>query len=454
MQFLNGCFYRFTILSVLVLCASSSFAQQEDDVLDFLPPILAASSISQAVPLCGGFQVNDKTNRPMTSLAKPIPLATYTDPVFGSKVTRISNSDSISSGIIRTLYSTIQAWNADESHLILWHRGEGHYLYDGNSYALIEKLNVVPSDIEEIFWSITDPDVFIYPNQAIGTFVPTSNGQYRLNGKELMEYNVSTGLYRVLKDFSSMCSGAGGITSGGDVQMPSYDGDVIGLRCDNSIFSYRISTDTSVLLPENNLSSPQNNYVPSPFPSGERSYHYNTVRDEAMRIEREFNLGRPDEHSSLGRMHNGNDAYFATAFDPTTDGSCEGGVGSLIVHDATNGDCRVLVGQSTGYPYTLSGTHISALANQNPGWAVVSSVGYGDEGDTLLEQELYLANTEPSNPQVCRIAHHRSSARFGSIGYFAEPHPVISPTGTRVLFNSDWNNSGNVDVYVIELPTF
>lgn len=442
----------------LVFPSGSSYGQSSDEVLDYLPPILASISNNDSnktsANLCEGFLINDKTNRPMTPLSKPLPLQTYTDPVFNSKITRVSNADSIASGVIRTLYSTIQAWNADESRMILWHRGDGHYLYNGQTYALIEKLNVVPTDIEELFWSPTDPDIFIYPNQAIGSYVTTGQGQYRLKGKELMEYNISTGLYRVIKDFSSVCSSSGSVTSGGDVQMPSYDGDLIGFRCSSMIFTYRISSDTIIEMPEASLPKPQSNYAPSPFPSGQRSYHYDTVRDENLAIERPLNLGRPDEHANLGRMHNGNDAYFATAFNQTTDNSCDGGVGSLVVNDVVTGDCRVLVGQNTGYPYTLSGTHVSALASQNPGWAIVSSVGYGDEGDSLLEQELYLANTDPDSPQVCRIAHHRSSARFGSIGYFAEPHPVISPSGTRILFNSDWNNSGSVDVYVVELPSY
>jgi len=37
--------------------------------------------------------------------------------------------------------------------------------------------------------------------------------------------------------------------------------------------------------------------------------------------------------------------------------------------------------------------------------------------------------------------------------YFGEPHVTISPTGTRLLFGSDWYDSGAVDSYVIELPS-
>lgn len=453
------CFKAFSMMAIIFF-AQLSFGQSGDDVLDFLPPILAVvnnknvSSISDPANLCDGFFVDDKTNRSMPAFAKPTPLTTYTDPVFGSNITRISNADAISSEIIRTLYSTIQSWNADESRLILWHRGDGHYLYDGKNYALLERLNVAPADIEQLFWSTTDPDVFIYPNEAVGSFVPTSNGDYRLEGNELIEYNIATGLYRVIKNFNSLCAQSGNITGGNDIQMPSYDDDVIGLRCGGLPFTYQISSDVITVMPDADLSESQQLYAPGVLPSGQRSYHFGTIRDSNLQVERSLSLGQVDEHSSLGRMHNGNDAYFATAFDPTLDGSCDGGIGSLIVHDATNGDCRILVGQTNGYPYTLSGTHMSALAHQNPGWAVVSSVGYGDEGDSLLEQELFLANTDPNDPQVCRIAHHRSSGRLGSIGYFAEPHPVLSPTGTRILFNSDWNNTGKVDVYVIELPTY
>ena len=234
--------------------------------------------------------------------------------------------------------------------------------------------------------------------------------------------------------------------------MPAYNGDVVGLRCGNHAFTYRISSNQITVLDSQKLNKTAQRYTPQLFPSGKRSYHYGTVRNNQLAIERVFSLGRADEHASLGRMHNGGDAYFATGFGPNADNRCHGGIGSVVMHDATSGHCQVLVGQSNGYPYTPSGTHISALAYKNPGWLVASSVGYNAKGNSPLAQELYL--THSSGNKTCRIAHHRSSARHGSIGYFAEPHPVISPSGTRVLFSSDWNNSGKVDTYVVELPVY
>ncbi|MHB9052201.1 MAG: hypothetical protein ACYC3R_10185, partial [Thiomonas delicata] len=42
----------------------------------------------------------------------------------------------------------------------------------------------------------------------------------------------------------------------------------------------------------------------------------------------------------------------------------------------------------------------------------------------------------------------------GPQGYWAEPHVVISPSGTRLLFASDWGGSPDVDTYVVTLPGF
>lgn len=446
------------LLPALFFASSRSFGQTSaagDDLLLLLPPILASQSNATTTTtntstntdsLCTGFAINDQQNRPMQPMAKPAPGASYVDSVFGSNITRISDSSAISSGIIKTMYSTVQAWNADESKMVLWHRGVGHHLYNGESYELIERLPVSPADIEQLFWSTSDPDLMYYSNSAVGSSVDTANGPYRLRGNELMSYNVRSREFELIRDLNNVCSGGDRITAGGDAHMISFDDDVFGLRCGDTGFSYRRSTDTVTL-----QASSAGGFAPQAFPSGDRFYHQGGVLNSQLSTERRLDLGNVSEHSSLGRLHNGNDGYFAVAFGANQNNRCGDGIGSVVVHDATDASCRVLVGPANGWPFTLSGTHISALAHQRPGWAAVSSIGFGVEGDTVLEQELYLVNTDPAKPNVCRIAHHRATGGRGSIGYFAEPHPVLSPSGTRVLFSSDWNNSGTVDVYVVEL---
>lgn len=255
--------------------------------------------------------------------------------------------------------------------MILYHRGAGYFLYHGTNYEQIEQLDIAPSDIEQVFWSSREPNIFYYPNQAVGKNVATTNGSYQLLGNELTKYDIEKRIYEIVKDFNAHCPN-NQITSGNDVQMPSLNNDLFGYRCGSSGFTYSVSTDTITSLPGSSDSM-----APQTFPSAKRAFHLGRILNSSLALERTLDLGNKVEHSSLGQLHNGNDAYFAVAFNANNTNRYGNVIGSLVVHDANNGSCRVLVGQSNGYPYSLSGTHMSALAYKNPGWVVVSSIGYG-----------------------------------------------------------------------------
>ena len=140
----------------------------------------------------------------------------------------------------------------------------------------------------------------------------------------------------------------------------------------------------------------------------------------------------PYNHSNLGRSASGHDTLNTVQFDG--DPSL---IGTLVAVDLWTATQRVIVGPVTGYPYPPSTTHISTTSVANPGWAAVSIVG-DPAAQNLLDQELLLANTDTST--VCRIGHHRSWAGVidgAKWGYWSEPHNVLSPSGTRVLFGSD-----------------
>ena len=82
-------------------------------------------------------------------------------------------------------------------------------------------------------------------------------------------------------------------------------------------------------------------------------------------------------------------------------------------------------------------------------------IGYDQDGNDLLDQELVIARANEGNVEVCRIGHHRSDE--DEFNYWGEPHAVISPSGTRVLFGSDWSGATDgqsVDCYVVELPIY
>jgi len=105
------------------------------------------------------------------------------------------------------------------------------------------------------------------------------------------------------------------------------------------------------------------------------------------------------------------------------------------------------------------------MAYRQPGWVFVSTiwVDHDFEGTGtpptpgLLDIENLVANTNTG--VVCRIGRHRSWGKTNTAlttldSYWAEPHTVPSPSGTRAVFASDWGNGNSVDSYVVELPSY
>ena len=390
--------------------------------------------------LCEGL-VQDLTSRPMTPLAKPVTGAVVVDAEFRTRIRRITAASPAEgpNAVIKPMYSTIQAWNADESRLILWHREHGHELYDGRSYQFIRSLKLVsPTDIEQVLWDPVDPDVLYYPSNY--NAVPN-----------LMRYRASTDSSEVAKHFDFCPTGDWGrlLSLGSDPMYLSWGpaSRVIGLSCGDLKFLYDVAGDRVL-----GRSPAAGRIAPQPGPSGQLAYYDGRVYDASLRPLRVLPLASPTEHSSLGRSAvSGHDLYNAVVFDAPKDGSESADVGTLVSFDMETAQRKVVVGFATGFPYPPSGTHISAIAHKRPGWVGVSVVG-DPHGQKLLDSELLLANVDTNT--VCRVAHHRSWAGEGQWGYWAEPHVVISPTGTRLLFGSDWGNGAAVDTYVVELPSY
>jgi hypothetical protein len=382
---------------------------------------------------CEGL-VQDRNNRPLAALAKPAPGAAVRDPAFGGMIRRITGVSPAegSNAAIVPMYGTIQAWNADESRLILWHRGRGHELYDGRSYQFLRALgDVSANDMALILWDPVDPDLFYYPTGA----------------DTLMRYRVSAARGEVARRFE-FCVGSR-LTLGDDPMYSSWgpQGRVLGLQCGRENFLYDVGADR--VLARAALGT---DTAPQPGPSGRLAFQDGVVLDASFNRVRTLAVGNGREHASLGRSAaTGHDTLNAVAFVPPRGGTEAADVGTLVTHDMETGERRVVIGIATGYPYPPGGTHISAIATRRPGWVAVSVVG-DFRVRRVLDSELVLANTDTG--QVCRVAHHRSRAGDGRFGYFAEPHVVISPSGTRMLFGSDWEGGDSVDSYVVELPGY
>jgi hypothetical protein len=166
------------------------------------------------------------------------------------------------------------------------------------------------------------------------------------------------------------------------------------------------------------------------------------------------------EHSDLLINAVGNTVIAGVQFDNPA------GAGTLMVANLSKGGgLTTIIGEAKGDPYPPGGTLVSGKGYNVPGWVAVAVVGEISKTSTYLDQEILLANVDSG--KLCRIAHNRTTGAYSNAAqsnYWAQPNVVLSPTGTRVLFQSDWGNAvpgqgkadpkAVVDTYVIELPGY
>jgi hypothetical protein len=394
-----------------------------------------------AADLCAGM-ISDLQPHTMTALSKPAVGATVTDPQFNTTIRRITGVSAQQA--IVPMYSTISAWNADESRMILYQVGSGHQLYDGKSYQKIQALNINPADVEQVYWDTSNPDLLYY-----------------VDGQVFTRYHVSTGAKDKVHDFSSLC-GSNKPSNGDDPMFTSWDSHRLGLVCGTKVFVYDQSNDT-VLGPITTSGSSVVQVAGSGTLGFAEAGTGQIFSVSPLQMVRSLTLQNPYNHASLGQLANGHDTWNGAVYDDGND-DAKSNVGNLVTWDLTNGSGSAIIGPKTGYPYPPDG-HISALAYRQPGWVFVSTIWVNKSFDGsgtpptpgLLDLENLVANTNTG--AVCRIGRHRSWGKTnttltGVISYWAEPHTVPSPSGTRAVFASDWGNGNSVDSYVVELPGY
>jgi hypothetical protein len=88
--------------------------------------------------------------------------------------------------------------------------------------------------------------------------------------------------------------------------------------------------------------------------------------------------------------------------------------------------------------------HLSSWASDD--WVIQSR--YGHASGKPFDNEIVKIWTNTTDKWQ-RLAHHRST---GYSSYVAQPHASVSFDGQYVMFTSDWENSGQNDVFILEIP--
>lgn len=393
---------------------------------------------------------------------QPEPGQSYIDPSFKYSVTRLSNSKKHpavgSEHIIKTDYSRTQAENADGSQLLVLAPNSNALLQyallspDGSHLQLLKLPRGNASglshlhDETEARWHPKKPDIIRF-----------IKGQNSYAGSlQVYEYNTRTNTVSLLADLHGKLPKRWGKKLYG---MTHFEGEY---SSDGNRLAW------SIELADNNAETPagyvvfdlrdggkvlgtmdydnRNHDHLSISPSGQ--YVVISARDKTsaypVNFSREQILMRETQHSDLCVNAAGKDCYVGVSFDDTENPD----YGWVYMEELGSGKRTRLVNI---FGEGNTSLHLSARGAHRPGWAVMSSyncsAGNSSKKATRLCDRISLIELK-ENPRIIPLAWTHSSGG----NYYAEPHASLNNDGSRVYFNSDWENTGEVDTYRIDIP--
>ena len=363
----------------------------------------------------------------------PAYLQTVTDPLFGTRFTRITEPGRLlgpsiycGSDYCRHRYSSIQAWNADQTLLAVNNGCNGICFLEGRTYKPEFHRNMN----DDCKWHPTDPAHMICMfHRAIYIWEPRS-------GKKTIAYAPA--------EYASLQFGP---YKGN----PSRDGNRLVVRATNEsgalvAFAYDLATRKKYR--DINLDNlPGTNAYCGISPSGRYIYCLHKMDDgtevtyihtlDGEQVQHWTEHHRPG-HGDMTIDEDGHDVYVGVSkADPDK--------WHVIKRRLRDGKVTDLA--PAGY-----GTHVSTRNSNRPGWAFVSYEGSYSKvaerhGYAPFYQEVVAIRIDGSG-EIRRIAQTRNAKS----GYYSETHASPSPDASQVVWSSNWGEPGGpVADYVSKL---
>jgi len=396
----------------------------------------------------GHGRVTSRDVLPPGAVEQPAAGAAFTEPIFGTRIFRLTDASKGAAGVVPE-YAKRQAWNADES-LLLLHATDGRaLLYDGAAYRFLRELEGVGG--EDVFWHPTDPKT-LYFNPDNALYACRVDGGERRRVCELPEFAFAN------------TRGEGNLSLDGRyyaVVGQAYDAARGEVKFREIVVLDLEKGRRLASLPLGAIAdfdwvsvSPLGNHVVVDYADTEAGrFHGVEVYDREMRLLWQKPLGAG--HSDLGLDARGDEVLVMAVYDPESNRNAirayrlKDGVETTLLWYDQSFDC-----------------HLSCRATEKRGWCLVSTFDaegrLSDEPGTWLpfEDEVFFLSLDGSGA-VERLAHHRSR-RFSPLTpdsdtsvYWAEPHATASRRGDRVIFGSNWGESvdleKSVDAWLIDL---
>jgi|GEM_PF-523057 len=394
--------------------------------------------------------VTDLLVRQAPSMPEPPARLPYIDPVFGTRVMRVTNhktdlsADDTSPGL-KNEYSRVQSFNADETKLIARSINARWYLYNATT---LKPLGEIPIGGMDPRWDAANPNVLYYSD-----------------GTSLMSYNIATKQKSLVHDFARDYPGQNPIAVWMRYEgSPSIDGRYWGLMAEDqnwaafSLLIYDKVTD-HVIAKRDITGTGDVDWV-SISPRGD--YFLAGFLAECSNPSRRGTDAHPcglmvyDRNLTHGRGLGDYAGHGDAALD------AQGREVFVYQDSATDHLSKVDLATGTNTPlwpidfsHTSISFHISGRAFNRPGWALISTTDSSTTSYTWMDDQVFAIELK-ANGRVVRLAHDRTLVDPSQErDYWAEPHGSVNRDFTKVLFTSNWGKSGTgeVEMYMVTLPS-
>ena len=370
------------------------------------------------------------------------------DANFGTCIIRVTEHDVEPPKVFaRHDYSRKQAFNSDNTRLLIIAYDGSWHIYDAISLQYLHVLNGVSGDAEPQ-WHPTNPNLLYYlPRNGVGM--------------KLLEYDIVTNRSRVVGDFAERlkhlwptASAAWSRSEG----TPSADLRYWAFQIDSAtwqglgLFTYDLRDDKILATydfakngksrPDHVSMSPSGKYV---VVSWDEVPHVLT-RDltDARRI------ASHGEHSDIALDVANDDIYVSVDYQKRG--------GPVFMVNLRTGQRTDLFDSYVGS--TATAMHFSGKSYGMPGWVIVSTYGEYDSGNKIKRfwggsghkwlHGKIMAIELRADPRIVNLAYHHSTYAE----YWTEPQASVNRDLTRILFNSNWGTSSKLDVdtYMVVIP--
>ncbi|WP_191057630.1 hypothetical protein [Geminicoccus harenae] len=397
---------------------------------------LAFMAATASSGLAADLTLDSAKLRSAPDMERPAYLRPTRDRAFGHTITRVTDPlrsmaklQGTWESVARHHYSSSQAWNADQSLLLIDRGMNGRLVFlDGQTY---EPALHRQADAAQCEWHPVQAPVMICMLDNQIHFWDVLQNTRRLVFRSSKFHDFEFG------------PGAGNASLHGKrvaVRARDHQGRQV---------AFVVNLDDGTALPEIDLTRlPGVNSYVSISPSGRYLFAYQhtdeaeqglvfTPYGERVQTWREHH--RPG-HGDMTIDEDGNDVMVGISkSDPDRY--------SIIKRRLSDGKVTRL----TGYGQA---THVSARNTRKPGWVFVTYGGTeadvrGNSASEPFYQEVVALRIDGSG-EIRRIAHTHT----GETGYFSEAHASPAPDGSKVIFASGWWNKPSAPIasYIVEIP--